>query len=513
MSLYPIKADAEFSGSWHLPRLNGEPSVNLAGLLKWSDRQAVLSLHGTFMPTIGAVFGSCELKRVPVVHGSTTASVPVTLLNSAEAGSHMSFGPLGMQEAARIHSFTCVVGALVDVDTTYEKIQARVPGLEHWLDMPIVSTKWTTPADGEPEQVIYTATKVPCNEVLIEKHAMTLRLGVSFTAALGAPMHVDVNGYGYIEIEPDQPQSMGWMLERLDETLALLSFLSGSTMAPGTIQAKLSSQRDPVSWLLRLNNHELCSVSQRSDFFMTRVGMEMPLSEAMTCWFDNYDKIATPSQLALSVINSTGLWPHVEFLSCMQALEGLHRTDSNGLYTGIEEYKAIETALVKAIPATTGTAHRSSLKSRIRYGNEISLRKRLQELVAPVDIEIRQRIFGVEGKFPSIWVEARNYYTHWDEVSEGKNLTPQAMYQANVRMRMLLRVLYLLRVGVPASAVIRSLNNCCAESQSVSGIAAAEHRQANPESQAGVLMTVKKLLATKCDSATEASVSADRGSS
>ena len=131
--------------------------------------------------------------------------------------------------------------------------------------------------------------------------------------------------------------------------------------------------------------------------------------------------------------------------------------------------------------------------------------------MAPVDIEIRQRIFGVEGKFPSIWVEARNYYTHWDEVSEGKNLTPQAMYQANVRMRMLLRILYLLRVGVPASAVMRSLNNCCAESQCVSGIAAAEHRQANPESQAGVLMTVKKLLATTSDSETDALVSANRG--
>lgn len=494
MALYAIKEDTEFAGDWYLPAPDSAPGAQLAGSLKWSDRRAMLSLHGSFKPTVGTVFGTGDLERFPVIHGATTASVPVTLLNSVAVGNQVSFGPLGMQEAARIQSFTCVVGAHVDVETKYSIMQARVPGLEHWLDMPIVSTRWQTEG---LEQVIYTATKIPSHVVRIEKNAMTLKFGVSFTAPLVAPMHVAVNGYGFIDIVPDEPQSMEWFLERLGQSLALLSLLSGSTMAAGTIQAKLPSRQDSVNWLVRLGNHELCKMTQKGDFFMTRGAMGVSLGDAMARWYEDYDRIATPSQLGLSVINSTGLWSHVEFLSYMQALEGLHRADSTGLYVSVDDYKAIETALVQAIPSTTDPNHRSSLKSRIRYGNEISLRKRLQELVTPVDVGIRQRILGADGRFPSLWVEARNYYTHWDETSEGKDLNPQAMYHANLRMRTLLRVLYLLRVGIPATAVIKSLDNGCAESQSVASITAAEHRQANPGSRAGALFTIEKVSGTK----------------
>lgn len=61
---------------------------------------------------------------------------------------------------------------------------------------------------------------------------------------------------------------------------------------------------------------------------------------------------------------------------------------------------------------------------------------------------------------------------------------------------------HLLRVGVPATAVIKSLDNGCVESQMVSGIAVAEDRQPNPTQpnpnprpQAGVPLTIEKVSA------------------
>ncbi len=77
------------------------------------------------------------------------------------------------------------------------------------------------------------------------------------------------------------------------------------------------------------------------------------------------------------------------------------------------------------------------------------------------------------------------------------------MYYANQRMRTLLRVLYLLRVGIPTGAIIDSLSSDCPESQHLASIEAAEHRSANPGSLAGALVTFATAKASN-DGGTEA---------
>lgn len=119
-----------------------------------------------------------------------------------------------------------------------------------------------------------------------------------------------------------------------------------------------------------------------------------------------------PSQLALSVLSSDNLWLHVEFLSLMQALEGFHRATMPGLYTSEAEYEPVKQALNYAIPKVIGPDHKEALKSRIRYGNEVSLRKRVDALVGRLDLPVRKHILGGDGSVPRSWVVTRNYYTH-----------------------------------------------------------------------------------------------------
>jgi hypothetical protein len=118
-----------------------------------------------------------------------------------------------------------------------------------------------------------------------------------------------------------------------------------------------------------------------------------------------------------------------------------------------------------AIPASVGANHRDALKSRVKYGNELSLRKRLNDLAGRLDAHLRERIFGAAGTVPQKWVATRNYYTHWDEASRDDALDSVGMYYATVRLRHFLRVLYLDFVGIPQTAVANALDGANTESQ------------------------------------------------
>jgi hypothetical protein len=174
----------------------------------------------------------------------------------------------------------------------------------------------------------------------------------------------------------------------------------------------------------------------------------------------------------------------------MQALEGFHRATMPSLYTSESEYEAIRKTLSNAIPVAVKPDHKDALKARIKYGNEISLRKRLDTLVNRLPIELRQNVLGNDGSVPKSWVDTRNYYTHWDETSRESVLDGIGMHRAGVRMKHLLRALYLDLVGIPISSIIKSLGNGCNESQYLIQLNAIEHRKKNPESQAGAIMHI-----------------------
>src|SRR4030095_14295268 len=96
-------------------------------------------------------------------------------------------------------------------------------------------------------------------------------------------------------------------------------------MAPDSIHVDPAAGPKDASLLVSLREYKLCSYQQPHEFFMLRSMMGTTLEAAFQSWFEKYPGIAEPSQLALSVLNALEVWSHVEFLSLMQSLEGLHR--------------------------------------------------------------------------------------------------------------------------------------------------------------------------------------------
>lgn len=483
MAKYSIPENATFTGEWFLAS-----SKKIPGTLSWSPQRASLDLHDSFNPLSGEIFGD-ETQSYPSIFGTTTDSQLITLLDAAKAGGSFSFGQAGMRQRDRLISSWLIVGAHVETQALYSEIRARIPGLQMWIGRVGVEQSVVRTGD-KSTSILYRVDALEEERTEIHSLPATLGWGIDRQFSGNLVSQIVVNTSGHVRIQPQRPQNLEWFFDQLGRLTTLLAFLSGSPMGTDQISAKIADVGIEVEVLVALREAKYCKHQQPHEFFMLRNGMEADLGNIFSKWFELYDTIAMPSQLALSVLSSEDLWLHVEFLSLMQALEGFHRATMEGLYSSEAAYEEVKRALISAIPSTVGFDQRDSLKSRIKYGNEIALRKRLDTLVGRLELPLRKHILGGDGTVPRSWIHTRNYYTHWDEASRKQALDGLEMHRAGGRMRHLLRVLYLDLVGVPQSAIAKSLVNACRESQYLIQLNNADYRKEHPEAEHKPLMSI-----------------------
>jgi hypothetical protein len=488
VATHRIPDHAEFVGEWFLPS-SEEEVRKIPGTLSWSSQRASLELHDSFNPVRGAVYGD-EVHTYPAVYGTTTKSEFVTVLEASRASAGLNIGPAGFRQPERLVSSWVVVGAHVDAQTLYSEIRVRIPGLQIWLCPSGVKQTILHKTKETAAGVIYRIEGLPEEESEISSLPATLGWGIDRNFSGDLITKISVVTSACLRIQTDTPQNLDWFFLQLGKATTLLAFLAGTPMAPDEVTAKVANSNISVSVVVALREANYCTHRNSNDFYMLRSNMDADLGVTFAKWFELYDNIAMPCQLALSVLSSENLWLHVEFLSLMQALEGFHRATMPGLYTSEANYEPVKQALSNAIPKTVGLDHKDALKSRIRYGNEVSLRKRLDALVSRLELPLRKHILGGDGVVPRRWVITRNYYTHWDEASRELTLDGIEMHRAGVRMRHLLRALYLDLVGIPQSAIAKSLQNACKESQYLIQLNNTEHRKNHPEADTTPMMHI-----------------------
>ena len=487
MSKVGIKQEATFQGEWFLPTDDIGGARKIPGALEWTTRRATLSLHDCFTSMRGDVHGD-EINRYPAIHGISLDSQWVSMLDATSYANSLSFGGSGIRQKERLGSSLVIVGGLVTGSTVYDSMRVRIPGLEHWLNRGGITMNFGS-AEGGPADVVYTVEHMPAEVFRIAEIDANIIFGIGRSMPGIATNNITVNTYGSLTIHPDAPQTLDWYFEQLGKISTLLSFLCGTPMGADQIQVRVGGTTD-LEVLVALRQDKLCSIDDARFFFLLRSGLGVDFGSVLSKWFANYEKLAIPSQLAQSVLSTDDLWMHVEFLSLMQALEGFHRAVSPGLYIDAAAYEPIRQKIIAGFPPELESSHRSSLKSRIQYGNEISLAKRMNELAKRLPDEVLRRLLGLDGKVPRSWIDTRNYYTHWDEDSRENVLDGVAMHQAGVRLRLFLRVLYLDFVGIPTAALMGALSGINKEAQYLIQLNNSELRRFDPTAKVKPLMSI-----------------------
>ncbi len=480
----------ELSGEWYLSQL---PHTKIAGQVRFASGRVELALHGAFTPLNGDVAVTDKRPVYAVVHGISSTGDALTIINAQQMGVNFHMASAGVKQSERLLSSQLLIGGHVKIDQLYKHVNFRVPGLEVWLSKPVIKEEQQLDAASEKLSFTYHFSPNVSESVLVPAIDATIMMGVTSRSSVNVFKSISVDVVGCVRITPTSPRPLDWFLEQQRKLETMLAFLAGTPMPADSISAYVDDSHRAITVMIATRLAPKCKYAHPNDFFILLSNAGVGLSELLSTWFEKIDKVYIPSQLALSVLSSSNLWLHVEFASLMQALEGFHRALYDGDYMDESDYASVKSALTKAIPDSVGTDHKEALRSRIKYGNQISLPKRLKELVDSFDAPLSLLIFGREGKVPRSWIDTRNYHSHWDEELKPNIVDGQNMYNANIRMKHFIRALYLMFMGVPVATIVKCLSNSSDTSQHLIQLNIIEMHKVDPSLSNGIYMTVGKV--------------------
>jgi hypothetical protein len=129
-------------------------------------------------------------------------------------------------------------------------------------------------------------------------------------------------------------------------------------------------------------------------------------------WIDAYDRIDPALNLYFSTKVGAQKYLEGKFLALVQGLETYHRRTSTDKLMDEKKFKELVEKIVSKCPVE----NKEWLEGRLRHGNEINLRKRIESIVKPF-----KDIIGnakERSKIITRIVATRNYLTHYDESSK-----------------------------------------------------------------------------------------------
>lgn len=169
-------------------------------------------------------------------------------------------------------------------------------------------------------------------------------------------------------------------------------------------------------------------------------------AQYFTRWLEEAERLRLIRSLYFSAIYSDH-FVQARFLALTQALEAFHRRYRGDFYMPEEQFKdAVAAPLYAAIPKGLDASLVQSLKNRIKFGYEHSLRKRLTDLFN----EHRSALEVVTpdpGRFLPAIVEQRNAFTHFPEALDERESSGEEFLGYNGLLQLLLDLCVLKLIG------------------------------------------------------------------
>ena len=115
--------------------------------------------------------------------------------------------------------------------------------------------------------------------------------------------------------------------------------------------------------------------------------------------------------------------------------------------------------LLSAIPSSLDRSHRDALRSRLKYGNEHSFRKRMTVL-----FDEHEPALAAVIPSPKQWIERivdfRHGFTHHPVVSEVQNFDKMELVRCNYVLRILVELCFLKSMGMDGVTIAQLAKAC-----------------------------------------------------
>jgi hypothetical protein len=426
-------------GVWWLP---SRPEDRVRGDLVFDGKKTELKLFGAFEGTesisveqnLEIIFGSCGKEDVTLLNCGLGERWDV-MRDSITSTWWCQFALIGLH-------------AVHGLEHHFIQAEVRFTGLEYWIaDKPI---KDRFPADPIDQLRTFRIEHHHEGPRYFDVQAINARIG------LAASCNQEFAGYkvwlehrAYIRISPNQQRNLMWFIETQYQFQRMLSFFADASVQTLTLRlfSKGESDFDPPNGCLiwpatqRKDNSERL----RRGMLIRFPDIASRFAEVLNIWYANAERLKHAYNQFFAATQHDVIYADQDFLQLAQALEVFSRVALESKYVAEDEYKRIADALVEAIPPTDLDL-KASLKSRIRFGNEFSLRKRITTILKNLEPETVGLITNNVKAFVGKIVDTRNFFVHLDETSCGNAIKDNELYPVINKLRLLLMILLMLEL-------------------------------------------------------------------
>ena len=158
-------------------------------------------------------------------------------------------------------------------------------------------------------------------------------------------------------------------------------------------------------------------------------------------WLQAYDKFEPALNLYFGVTTGELQYLDTKVLALAQGLESYHRRTSDETRMAKSNFESLRQTLKAQCPEE----HRKWLSEKLNYGNELSLRQRLQRIVEPLKEFIGDK--NQQDKLIASIVDTRNYLTHYDESLKSKAASGDKLIHLYYKMEAIFQLCILQELG------------------------------------------------------------------
>jgi hypothetical protein len=432
----------EIEGQWWLP---DEPDRQIQGTLIFSSHEGPsLELQGSFEDVS---FTKPARKRDPLIILGLSNNEPVTLYKAY--GGPVSASPSGKYSKSKFLAMVVLRGAHFDTPESILFKQLAI-SLDH-------IGVWAVPAGIVPDiQVGQNAWLISYKRGDIELYSSNTQ---RFYISIDAPWrftqrdaHIFQEAAIRLEFEEEQP----W--DRCERIILTLSrFFSLACLEPvlpsgivawteNALQEALeTSNSSPVKVSYQITDIETkpSAISSHSMLFNLEHVVDW-IKDMFSAWFDS-PELQQAFSFFFAQRNIPYMCSEYSFFAMVQTLESYHRLRFNNSKIPSNVFKH----MVERITSSCPEEYRDWLKEKIRYTNEVTFRRRIEDVTSSIS-----DVIDITGKtwyqgFVNGVRDTRNALVHPEEAKKKRMPSPQELRDMTERLAGILEIALLKELKLP----------------------------------------------------------------
>jgi len=444
---YKNEEEIEYKGYWWLP---DKPQEKIVGTLKIAPNgKATLELTGSFTD-IGHIN---KMLKPDIILGFSSDGKQITLYKCIETRKNASIPgfPISLFKVGEVF-----IGAHFNKadDIKFKKLFVHFIHLDDWVNFFIfeVNEKNGKEITIKSKLGLFDLPGVEAN---VNGYKISIKIQ---TITYAGQKEIRINQKTFLTIEHEEEVPLGEYWRMVYHIQNFLSLAMNFPVYPLAIVGITKTNQQVRIYPFLMKPYETTKAIHFSDMLFTLRDIYDKFGTFLENWFKKLSIMEPVFDLYFGTLYNPQMHLKHQFLNLIHAIEVYHRRKFGGKYIPDRKYEDLYKKLTEVINGLKVEApFREALKSKLKYGNEYSLRKRLKELFKEYG-DIFDDFVQDRDKFIEKIVNTRNYLTHYDQSLEEKALEGEELYYAIRQLKTILISFLLREIGFDSNEIKRIIS-------------------------------------------------------